>query len=206
MRIISFSMKTLFLALFVALLVPACKDDEPTPDTAKISGTITIDNADLWNTWKDSGEVQLALFPEFVLAFPPAGKGWGVIPDGFFGAGIPGGTYAISAPVYDTTFAFVAGTTQLHYELEVPPGTYSALALGFRHDFISDPNLRTATLGVHWDHPTEVSHGIVIKVDIGGGQIITVINDPAPSVITVEKGDNVTINFRADFGFVEQWF
>ncbi|MBK9103745.1 MAG: hypothetical protein IPL92_04070 [Saprospiraceae bacterium] len=36
-------------------------------------------------------------------------------------------------------------------KLEVDPGTYSALAIGFRHNGDSDPSKKTATLGVHWN-------------------------------------------------------
>jgi hypothetical protein len=51
-----------------------------------------------------------------------------------------------------------------------------------------------------------VSHGVVIKVDVGGGNIVTIFNYPAPTPITVEAGDELEINFRADFAFVEQWY
>jgi hypothetical protein len=205
MRIFSFALKMMLLLMVPVLAFTSCKDDEPTPDTAKIHGTITIDNADLWATWKDSGEVQLTLFPEFVLALPPAGKGWGEIPDNFYGPGVPGGTYALSAPVNVLVINYSPGANQIQYELEVDPGTYSALALGLRHNTITDPSLRTATLGVHWGEPDTTSHGVVIKIS-AGGQIIPILNYPAPSAITVEKGDEVEINFRADFGFVETWF
>ena len=211
MKILSFSMKLMLLALMPALFFIACDDDddEPTPTTATLHGEITIDNIELWNTWKDSGDVQITLFPEFVLAAPPAGKGWGVIPDNFFGPGVPGGTYPISAPVVTIDSVLVdyqTGHTSVHYEMEVEPGTYSALAIGFRHNHIADPNLRTATLGVHWNNPTTVSHGVVIKIDIGGGTIIPIFNEPAPATITVEAGDEVELDFRADFGFVNEWF
>src|SRR5690242_11338435 len=62
---------------------------------ATISGTVTIDNASIWSTWKDSGEVQLVIFPAFSLN-PPAG--WGDVPDNFFGPGAPGGRFALGAP------------------------------------------------------------------------------------------------------------
>jgi hypothetical protein len=205
MRILSFSLKLIMLALIATIIVPGCKDDDAKPDTATIHGTITLQNAQLWDTWKDSGEVELSLFPEFVLAAPPAGKGWGFIPADFFGPGSLEGMYPISAPSFTDTVAYASGQTQLHYELKVTPGTYSALALGFRNNSVSNPSLKTATLGVHWDHPTEVSHGLLLKIDVGGGQIMTIINDPAPTVLTLEKGDNVEINFTADFGFVEVW-
>jgi hypothetical protein len=101
---------------------------------------------------------------------------------------------------------YVPGQTEYHYELEVEPGTYSALAIGLRHHTIVDPSLRTATLGVHWGTPAEVSHGIVLKADVGGGQIITIFDEPAPVEITVQRGDEREINFKADFAFVEAWY
>src|SRR5690242_7560369 len=98
MRILSFSLKLILLALVATIVMPGCKDDEPTPDTAKIHGTITFENADLWSTWKDSGDVEVTIFPEFALAFPPQGAGWGAVPNDFFGPGVPGGTFPLGAP------------------------------------------------------------------------------------------------------------
>ncbi len=89
--------------------------------------------------------------------------------------------------------------------MTVAPGTYSALALGFRHDFITDPSKRRATLGVHFGQPTAVSHGIVIRIDVGGGVIVPIINEPAPLAITVAAGDDREINFTADLGYVNVW-
>jgi hypothetical protein len=196
---------TLFTAFVLVLTFSACKDDDVKPTTARIYGTITIDNTNLWATWRDSGEVQLTIFPEFSLN-PPAG--WGPVPDNFFGPGVPGGTFAIGAP-YNAqdpkVQTYEPGKTQYPYEIIVDPGTYSALALGFRHNHITDPSKRTATLGVHWDNPATVSHGIVIKVNIMGN-IVPIFNFPPPVPITVEAGDNVQIDFRADFGFVEDWY
>lgn len=206
MRIISYSFKITLLALFPLLTMMSCKDEPVQPDTATISGTITIQNAQVWDTWKDSGEVQLSIFPAFTLN-PPAG--WGDIPDNFFGPGVPGGRFAIGAPFNaqnPLVLNYSPGATQYQYTMEVDPGTYSALALGLRHNTITDPSKRTATIGVHWDNPTQVSHGVVIKADVGGGQIVTFFNEPAPSTITVEKGDERTINFTVDFAFVNQWF
>lgn len=183
--------------------------DESLIQYSYIHGTITFDNADLWSTWKDSGDVEVTIFPEFVLAAPPAGAGWGDIPDNFFGPGVPGGRYPLGAPYNSQNpfvLTYVPGQTQYHYELEVEPGTYSALAVGLRNNRISDPSLKTATLGVDWNNPDTVSHGIVLKVDVGGGQIMTIFNDPAPSVLTLAKGDDVEINFKADFAFVLAWF
>ena len=186
----------------------ACKDDDDVkPTTAKIHGVITLDNADLWATWKDSGDVELTIFPAFSLN-PPAG--WGPVPDGFFGPGVPGGTFALGAPVNSQNpfiFEYQPGANLLSYEISgLAPGTYSALALGFRHDLITDPSKRSATLGVYWDNENVVSHGIVIKVDVGGGNIVTIFNEPAPESITVAAGDDLELNFKADFGFVEDWY
>jgi hypothetical protein len=199
-----------FLGLLLLAALPfftACEDDEEvTPEATTISGTISIENADIWETWVDSGEVQVTLFPEFSLD-PPAG--WGEIPDNFFGPGVPGGTYALGAPYNSQNpliLEYEAGKTEYAYELEVEPGTYSALAVGFRHDFVTDPSLRTATVGVHWDNETEVSHGIVIRVDMGNGMIIPVYNYPAPSNIEVREGEQKVINFRVDFDFLNEWY
>ncbi|MEO6132660.1 MAG: hypothetical protein ABIQ02_12490, partial [Saprospiraceae bacterium] len=156
--------------------------------------------------WKDSGVVELVIFPAFSLN-PPAG--WGDIPVDALYPGFPGGRFALGAPFNaqnPIVVNYSPGINGFTYEMEVDPGTYSALALGFRHNRITDPSKKTATLGVYWDHPNEVSHGIVLKVDVGGGQIVTLFDEPAPKTITVAKGDNVTLNFKADFAFVEQWF
>lgn len=206
MRLLSFSLKITLFALIPFLAMTSCKDDAPVPDTAKISGTVTIVNTDLWATWKDSGVVELVIFPAFSLN-PPAG--WGDVPDDFFGPGVPGGRFALGAPSNaqnPIVVNYQPGISGFTYELNVDPGTYSALALGFRHNRITDPSLKTATLGVYWDHPNEVSHGIVIKADVGGGQIVTFFNDPAPTTFTVAKGDKVTFDFKADFSFVSQWY
>lgn len=194
----------MLLALVPMLAMTSCDDDDD-PTTAIIKGTITIDNTQLWETWQDSGEIQLSLFPKFVLAAPPAGAGWGDIPDNFFGPGAPGGRFALGAPSEITVLDLVPGQSQYNYEFEVEPGEYSALALGFRHDFVTDPSKRSATLGVHWNQPDSVSHGIVIKVPAGGGVFIPIINEPAPSVINVEAGDVEVINFRADLAYVNVW-
>lgn len=196
-------LKPIIAIVLLATVFVACKDDEVKPTTATIKGVITIDNTDTWATWQDSGEVQLTIFPAFSLN-PPAG--WGEVPDNFFGPGVPGGTFALGAPYNAQNpliATYAAGVTQYSYELTVDPGTYSALALGFRHDRITDPSLRTATLGVHWGNENTVSHGVVIRPFVGGNPIF---NFPAPSAITVEAGDELEINFRADFAFVEDWY
>ena len=148
----------------------------------------------------------MTIFPAFSLN-PPAG--WGEVPDGTFGPGVPGGTFAIGAPFNSQNpviFEYEPGKTEYEFEIEVDPGTYSALAVGFRHDFVNDPSLRTATLGVHHDNSNEVSHGVVIKVDVGGGNIVPVFNYPAPSTFTVADGETFELNFLADFGFVNDWY
>ena len=134
-------------ALFIGFSLTSCdKNDEP--DTTKIFGTITIENADTWATWADSGKVEVTVFPEFSLD-PLAG--WGAVPDDFFGPGVPGGTYAVGAPYNSQNpiiLDYVAGQTEYEYEIELEPGTYSALALGFRHDYITDPTLKSATTNI----------------------------------------------------------
>lgn len=209
MKIISFPIKTLLLLAIPALFFASCKDDVVQPDTARIHGTITIDNADLWSIWQDSGVVELTIFPEFVDAAPPVGAGWGAISPNILYPGFPGGTFALGAPSNSQNpliLIYDPNSNVYNYELEVDPGTYSALALGFRHDNITDPSLKTATLGVYWDMPDVTSHGIVLKIDVGGGNIITVFDYPAPSTFTLQAGDDVTYNFKADFSFVNQWY
>lgn len=199
---ISFFKPIIAIILF-ATVFAACKDDDVKPTTAKIKGVVTIDSTDVWATWQDSGEVQLTIFPAFSLN-PPAG--WGEVPDNILGPGVPGGTFPIGAPwnAQNPLIAtYQAGVTQYSYELTVDPGTYSALALGFRHDFVNDPTKKTATLGVHWGNENEVSHGIVIRPFIGGDPIF---DFEAPSPITVEAGDELEINFRANFAFVKHWY
>jgi len=208
MRILSFSLKIMLLALAPMVMFSSCDDDDPEPDTARIHGTITIDSTELWATYKDSGIVEITIFPEFINAAPPAGAGWGPISPNLLYPGFPGGTFALGAPYNSQNpiiLTYVPGQTEYHYELEVDPGTYSALAVGFRHNLISDPSRKTATLGVHWNTPATTSSGIVYNVVLPGGQIFPAINDPAPSVITVEKGDDVELNFRADYAFVLVW-
>ena len=174
-----------------------CKDDdEPKPTTAKLTGTITFEEVELWETWQDSGEVQLSLFPEFSLD-PLAG--WGQTSDLFMG---PAG-----APVFVAVLQRQDGTTQYEFEIDITdiedPVSFSAIAVGFRHDLIVDPSLRTASLGVWWNNEDEVSHGIMIRPAPGAPPIF---DEPAPESFTVEPGDELELNFKADFGFVEEWY
>ena len=200
--------KSVFHALLALVLagtvfLGACDKDEA--KITKVHGTITIENADEWATWQDSGEVQLIVFPAFSLD-PLAG--WGAVPDNFFGPGVLGGTYAVGAPYNSQNplvLDYVAGKTTYDYELELEPGTYSALALGFRHDLVTDPTKKTATLGVHWGQPDSISHGIVIRIKAGGA-IIPVFNFPAPLTFNIAEGEHKEINFKADFDFVNQWY
>lgn len=194
---IAFILRFMSVALVVgALITTGCNDDDE-PLTGTIHGTITIDNAELWASWVDSGEVQLTVFPEYSLD-PPAG--WGPVPDDFFGPGVPGGTFALGAPANSQNpfiLEYMSGVSEYSYEIELDPGTYSALALGFRHDFIQDPSRRSATLGVYWEMPNTVSHGIVIA---------PFFNEPPPESFTISAGDDLELNFKADFAFVETWF
>jgi len=203
-----FSIKRLSTAVFsiamLLFLLTACDKDEPT--TAKIYGTITIENHAIWADWVDSGEVQLTIFPAFSLD-PLAG--WGEIPDGFYGPGVPGGTFPLGAPFNSQNpivVDYVQGHNLIEYEIELDPGTYSALAIGFRKDDVTDANKRTAPLGVHWNNPTETSHGVIVKVDVGGGTIVKVFDENPPVALDLKAGDNQEINFKADFSIVNTWY
>lgn len=169
-----------------AFAFTGCDDDKP--NTATIHGTITFRNVDVWKASGtgtkadvDSGEVQVTIFGDEVWA----DQGGGVV--------VPGGAPA-NVPFILTR---VAGDSTYEYEIEVDPGTYSALAVGFRTYRAVSASNKTATLGVYWNHPDSISHGIVYP---------PYYNYPVPVAITVEKGDNVTLDFKADFGFVNSWF
>ncbi|MDH3649522.1 MAG: hypothetical protein OEQ53_07555 [Saprospiraceae bacterium] len=202
-------MNKILALMFTGLMVitiTSCNNDDDQPDVTSIKGSITLDNEATWAQWVDSGEVQVTLFPAFSLN-PPAG--WGEVPDDFFGPSVPGGLYAIGAPFNaqnPVVLQYVPGQSTYEYDIEVEPGTYSALAVGFRHDFVVDPTLRTATLGVHWNNENQVSHGIEIKANIGGGNIISLFEFPAPTEISVSAGEQKVINFKADFDFVLAWY
>ena len=199
----NFTAFTLLLA-GALLWFSSCEKEEPIQKT-RVYGTITIDNADTWSTWKDSGEVQLTIFPKFSLD-PLAG--WGAIPDNFLGPNVPGGTFAIGAPYNSQNplvINYVPGKTTYSYELELEPGNYSALALGFRHVRVTDASKKTATLGVHWGNPAQVSHGVVIKVRTPAG-IVPALNYPAPTAFDIQAGEEKEINFKADFNFVKSWY
>ncbi|MBK6947382.1 MAG: hypothetical protein IPH16_04230 [Haliscomenobacter sp.] len=201
------NIKGILMATAIAvasLFLTSCEKDEP--QTTKVFGAITIENASTWSTYADSGEVQVTLFSKFSLD-PLAG--WGVVPDNFFGPNVPGGTFAVGAPYNSQNplvLKYEPGKTVYTYEIEVEPGTYSALALGFRHNLVTDPSRKTATLGVHWDKPDQVSYGVVIKVRTGAGTVIPVFNYPTPVTFTIAEGEQKEINFKADFNFVKSWY
>jgi hypothetical protein len=211
----NFKMSTLnwkFSNIFVIVLfslsifMVSCGDDDPIVETkTRMYGTITIENHDVWETWQDSGEVQLTLFPEFSLD-PMAG--WGEVPDDFFFPGSLGGTFAVGAPYNSQNpivIDYVAGQNIIEYSIEIEAGTYSALALGFRNDNVVDASLKTATLGVYWENPSTVSHGVVIRIQ-AGPMVIPIFNYPAPSTIVLAEGEELQLDFKADFDFVNQWY
>ena len=193
------------MAIVGIIFFSSCGSEDLPPNTALIKGTVTMENIDVWESWVDSGEVQLTIFPEFSLN-PPAG--WGEIPNDVLGPGVPGGTFAIGAPFNSQNpiiLEFEEGKTEFDFEIEVDPGTYSALAVGFRHDFVEDASKRSATLGVYHNNADEVSHGITINVDFGG-MITPIFDFPAPVSFSVADGETLELNFKADFGFVNEWY
>lgn len=167
--------RNMLLLGFLTVIVMGCDDS---PSTATITGTITFDNIGLWSTWQDSGEVQVTIFPDGAWTSTPAG------------------TFPVAAPVYVLTLSLNDTTPTYDYSFKIEPGTYSALSVGFRHDLVTDQTKRSATLGVHWGVTDSVSHGIVIS---------PFFDYPAPSSFSVEKGDELMIDFRADFAFVNVW-
>lgn len=181
----------LLLALSVfALNMIGCDDDKP--DTATIHGTITFKNVDVWKASgtgtkadEDSGLVEVTIFEDSVWI--EAG-----------GVRTPqGAPYNAQNPVILTR---VAGDSTYEYSIKVEPGTYSALAVGFRTNRNVPADKKTATLGVYWNNPNQVSSGLLLPFPPLN------LTDPAPVAITVEKGDNLELNFVANFGFVNQWF
>lgn len=184
--------KTTFLSIVMgtALAIFAFTGcDDSKPNTATIHGTITFKNLYTWTqsgtvSSADSGEVQVVIFPD---------SGW---------ASGTGGTFARVAP-FNANDPVILTINPLdstyEYSIEVEPGTYSALAVGYRtnRNYSSASGKKTATLGVHWDHPDSVSYGFTFT---------GVPGYPAPAPITVLKGDDVEINFRADYKFAATWF
>lgn len=201
-------MKKHFLAVVLFALLgvfglSSCEKDEP--EVTRVYGTITVENPNVWGVWRDSGEVQVTVFPKFSLD-PLAG--WGEVPDNFLGPNVPGGVFTVGAPYNSQNpliLKYEPGKTVYPYEIELEPGTYSALALGFRHNRVNDPTRKTATLGVHWNNPNQVSHGVVIKVRTPGG-LVPVFNYPAPATFEIKAGEEKELNFKADFNFVNTWY
>ncbi len=186
--------KTTVLSVVMGIALAAfaftgCDDDKP--NTATIHGTITFKNLYTWTqsgsvSSADSGVVEIVIFGDSV---------W---------AASPGGTYAQGAP-YNANDPIILdmnpADSTYEYSIEVEPGTYSALAVGFRttsRGYSSASGKKTATLGVHWEHPDSVSYGFAFT----GAPM----SYPPPSPITVEKGDNLEINFRADYKFAATWY
>lgn len=193
----NFMKKTLLLSLILAIgimILSGCDDDKK-PTTATIKGTVTFKNVSVWKASgsftkadEDSGEVEVTIFADSVWKNGPGGR-------------VPyGAPYNANNPV---VFTRAAGDSTYQYEIEVEPGTYSALAVGFRTNRAVSSDKKTATLGVHWGMPDSVSHGIYIAPAL---PYFPGYDYPAPAAITVEAGDELTLNFKADFGFVNSWF
>lgn len=185
------------LGLILTILVTAGCDDDKPPSFAVIRGTITFDNVGEWATWQDSGQVDISIWPAYNLATPASSSGWGAYPADFYFPGSTAGVAPLGPPAFDTVLVRNGSATTYDYSFQVEPGTYSAVAVGFRHSGITDPATRTASLGVHWGMPDSVSHGIVL---------VPFFDYPSPSSVTVVAGDVVDLDFKADFGFVNLWF
>ncbi len=177
MKINSNVVITIFIAFIVALFFGCGGDDGGSSDLGSISGTITFDNVAMW---PDSGEVQVVVFPENVWqSFGPLGP-----PQNF------------NDPLVITKNG---SQTQYNYTVEgLPEGDYSALAVGWRRPNSQNypGSQRTATIGVYWGNSSTTSMG----VNVPG----TPLNDPAPSVISLNISENITgLNFKADFRWVQ---
>ena len=176
----------LSVVIGTALAVFAFTGCDSNPDKATIHGTITFTNLSAWTqsgsvSSADSGVVEVVIFPDSV---------WKAGPNGTFAYGAP---YNANNPL---VLNVIQTDSIYEYSLEVEPGTYSALAVGFRTNRNYDATKKTATLGVHWDHPDSVSYGFVAGP----------YTYPVPSPITVDKGDDIQIDFKADYGFASTWF
>ncbi len=179
-------MKKVLLSLMALFFVVACDDN---PDKATVHGTITFKNVSVWKPSGsltkadvDSGLVEVTIFADSVW------KNVG-------GVRVPYGAPSnANNPVILTR---VANDSTYEYSIDVEPGIYSALAVGFRTNRNVTADKKTATLGVYFGYPDSVSSGLLIP---------PFLNNPAPLPITVKKGEEKHINFKADFGFVNQWF
>ncbi len=183
------------LLLIAVILGMASCDKDSKPDSAKVHGTVTFKNVSVWKASGsltkadvDSGVVEVTIFADSV---------WRSGAPGRFPYGAP---FNANNPV---VFTRVANDSTYEYEIEVEPGTYSALAVGFRTNRNVAADKKTATLGVYWNMPDSVSHGIFIPAV---PPFFPGFNYPAPTPITVKAGDNLQLNFKANFGFVNSWF
>lgn len=175
------------LMLFGVFVGCGNDDDDTTSEFATIHGVITFDNTDLW---PDGGELQVTIFAE---------GAWVDVGDQRVPTGAP---YNATNPV---VLEKIPGQNQYEYQIDgLAPGTYSALAVGWRPPNADElpATQRTATLGCHWDNPNEVSTGLRVPLPPPAPSI----DDPAPAPITVAAGDDLEINFRADFIIVPAWF
>lgn len=182
-------MTFLSIVMGIALTMFTFTGCDDKPDTATIHGTITFKNLYTWAqsgtvSSADSGVVEVVIFPE---------TAWG--------SG-DGGTFAREAPFNandPVVLNIDPSDSTYEYSIEVKPGTYSALAVGYRtnRSYSSASGKKTATLGVHWDHPDSVSYGFTFT---------GVPGYPAPAHITVNKGEDVTIDFKADYKFAATWY
>ncbi len=173
--------------LFIVVLISftafySCSEDSSSSDVTRVYGTITMENTQFWPAWEDSGEVQVTIFADNVWQKSPTS----------FPVGPP---FNFNDPYILT---YEPGKTQYDYEIEVEPGTYSALAVGFNIFNQSIPaDRQTATLGVYWGNPDSVSHGLIIP---------PFLNYPVPSDISIADGEEKRLDFKADFAFVLGWY
>ena len=177
MKINSLVVSNIFFAFILPFFLGCGGDDGGSSDLGSISGTITFENIALW---PDTGEVQVVVFPVNVWqSFGPLGP-----PQNF------------NDPLVLTKNG---SQTQYTYTVEgLPEGDYSSLAVGWRRPNSQNypGSKRTATIGVHWENSGTTSMGVTIPG--------TLLNDPPPAVISLNKSENITgLNFRADFRWVK---
>lgn len=162
----------------VLLLLPlSCNDDNGNapPEFATVSGTITFENTSMW---PDSGEVEVTIWPQGVwTAFGPTGP-----PQN------PNNPFMVTK---------VQGKTEYTYTIDgLPEGTYSAIAVGWRHPDEDLPaQCRSVVLGVYLANTDTVSTGLVIPG--------TAFQGPLPDSVLVAKGQTVNnLDIKADFGII----
>ncbi len=162
------------------LVAAGCDDDNGvTSEFATVSGTVIFDNVQLW---PDSGVVQITIWPENVwTSFGPQGPP--------------------QNPNNPVTLVRNGNQTRYDYKIEgLPAGTYSAIAVGWRHPDESLPaERRSAVLGVYIGNTNEVSTGL----EIPGSPF----QDRLPMTVTLSKGENKTgLDIRADFAKLALFF